>query len=174
MHDVFISYVRDDQTAAHLIADRLSSKGFSVFLDRDAIVSGDSYSQRIANEIRSARAVVALLSSRSRKNKWVADELQTALDSKAVVVPVLLDKGAKDNWLWPLLATRHSVELDLGSADPKSELDKLVRELSAELGRTTQAPVLAVTHVKMVMWISIGIAVASAAVSAFVTFLATR
>jgi hypothetical protein len=157
-----------------MIADQLSSKGFSVVFDRSTIVAGESFEPRTLNEIRNAKAVLALLSSSSRKNTWVASELQAALDTKAVVVPVLLDKGAKDNWLWPLLATRQSVELDLASADRKSQLDKLVRELSAELGKATQAPVLAVTHLKMVMWISIGIAVASAAVSAVVTFLATR
>src|SRR5216683_5647375 len=91
MGDVFISYTRDDDDAARRIAARLSAAGFSVFFDRDAIVSGDSYSDLIVSKIQSASAVLVLLSSRSRKSKWVADELQTALDSKTVVVPVLLD-----------------------------------------------------------------------------------
>jgi TIR domain len=135
MSDVFISYTQDDRVAAGSIADRLSHEGFTIFLDREVLVAGEDWSARIVNEIRSARAVLALLSSTSRKNKWVADELQVALDSKAVVIPVLLDKGAKDNWLWPLLATRQSVELNLTSADRKSQLDNLVRVLSAALGK---------------------------------------
>src|SRR5258708_4608829 len=85
MRDVFISYTRDDQDAAGRIADRLSAKGFSVFFDRDAIVSGETYSKLIVTKIQSASAVLVLLSSRSRKSKWVADELQTALDTKKVV-----------------------------------------------------------------------------------------
>src|SRR5271165_4629391 len=131
MNDVYISYTRDDNVAAELIAHRLQSEGFSVSFDRDAIVAGVSFSESTIRAIRSASAVLALLSSKSRKNKWVAEELQAALDTKNLVVPVLLDKDAKENWLWPILATRQSVELDFNSPDSKSQLDKLVRMLAA-------------------------------------------
>jgi TIR domain len=139
MHDVYVSYTRDDQQAAEVIAGRLSSEGFSVFLDHDAIVAGESWSDRTIEEIRSAKAVLALLSSESRKNRWVAEELQAALDTKKLVVPVLLDKDAKQNWLWPLLALRHSVELDLRSPDWRPQLDELVRWLSVAIGKQEQA-----------------------------------
>jgi hypothetical protein len=168
MHKVFISYARADQHVADVIAERLASEGLSVSFDHVAIVAGESYSDKIVSEIRSASAVLALLSSTSRKSKWVATELQAALESETVVVAVLLDKGAKDNWLWPLLATRPSVELDLASADWKSQLDNLVRKLSAAMGK---GQVARPAPSKEYIWISIAIAVASAVISALVTLL---
>jgi hypothetical protein len=186
MHDIFISYTRDDQEAAAAIADRLSAAGFSVFFDRQAIVAGESWSARIGEELRTARAVVALLSSRSRRSTWVADELQEALDSKKLVVPVLLDQGAKENWLWPLLATRQSIQLDLESPNWNSQLNELAHALSQALGkepmvrrRVTEkaavvppemAPLSAATH----LWKLVALAIASAAVGAVITWLLTH
>jgi TIR domain len=129
--------------------------------------------------MRRARAVLVLLSSSSRKSKWVDTELQTALDSKSMVIPVLLDKGAKDNWLWPLLANRQSVELDLTSADLKSQLDELVQVLSIAIGEGereavgAQAPALSSGPSKVYLWTLIAVA-ASAAVSALITLLITQ
>lgn len=137
MHDIFISYTRDDQDAAAAIADRLSASGFSVFFDRQALVSGEAWSDKIGEELRGADAVIALLSSRSRRSTWVADELQGALDSKKLVIPVLLDQGAKENWLWPLLATRQSIELNWGSSLWHSQLNVLVEALSNSLNKET-------------------------------------
>lgn len=185
MHDVFISYTQDDHEAAATIADRLSASGFSVFFDRQAIVMGESWDDRIAEELRTARAVIALLSSRSRRSTWVADELQEALDSKKLVVPVLLDQAAKENWLWPLLATRQSIQLDLESPNWKSQINELVQALSQALGkerieprRVTQpspAPreperLSAATR----PWKLVALAIASAAVGAVITWLLTQ
>jgi hypothetical protein len=139
MSDVFISYAQDDALAARIIADRLASKGFSVFFDRYSLVAGEQFSEQIVSNIRRAKAVLALLSSKSQRGKWVDQELQLALESKAVVIPVLLDEGAKNNWLWPLLATRQSVELNSGTAEWEPQLDKLVRDLSKALGKEEEA-----------------------------------
>jgi hypothetical protein len=185
MHDVFISYTREDQPAAAAIADRLSAAGFSVFFDRQALVTGDSWSDQIGQELRSARAVVALLSSRSRRSTWVADELQETLGSKKIVVPVLLDQGAKDNYLWPLLATRQSIQLDLDSPIWKSQMDKLVETLSQALDKEPIEPRLETQPSQVTreigrapaaayLWKPVILAIVSAAVGAVVTWLLTR
>jgi hypothetical protein len=135
MADIYLSYNRVDGDAARRIASRLSAEGFSVFFDSVAIVGGESFSDRIRQEIENAKAVLALLSSQSRKSSWVGEELQTALRSSQFVLPVLLDRDAKDNWLWPLLADRHSVVVDFSSTYSRSQLDQLVRVLSERIGK---------------------------------------
>jgi uncharacterized protein YjbI with pentapeptide repeats len=50
-----------------------------------------------------------------------------------------LDQGGKNNWLWPLLATRPRVELNLQTAERESQLDELVRDLSKALGKEEAA-----------------------------------
>jgi ABC-type uncharacterized transport system substrate-binding protein len=129
MSDVFISYAHHDQAAARLVAEKLKSIGFSVFYDVEAVVAGDSYSNAIRSALQRAKAVIVLLSSHSRRSKWVQEELQAALDSKTLVVPVLLDEGATENWLWPLLAKRQSVTLNLESPDLDLQINHLVRSL---------------------------------------------
>jgi hypothetical protein len=131
MNRIFISYTRDDQVAARLIAERLRTAGFEVFYDVEAIVAGDSWSNKVRAALQDAAAVLVLLSSNSRRSSWVQDEVQTALESKTLVVPVLLDEGAKQNWLWPLVATRQSVSLDLGSPAIQEQLDHLVGGLAS-------------------------------------------
>jgi tetratricopeptide (TPR) repeat protein len=158
MHDVFISYTRADHAAAEAIAHRFSAVGFSVFFDQAALVAGDSWSSKIEKELRGARVVLALLSSNSRRSTWVADELQTALDSKKLVVPVLLDPGAKENWLWPLLANRQSVALYLSSPNWESQLDHLVQTLTQTIGKE-EAPRLPV-RARRRLWMLSAVALA--------------
>src|SRR5262245_35170529 len=99
MSEVYISYASADREVAEAIADRLSSEGFSLFSDEQTLVPGKSLSEVMVKQLQRADAVVALLSSRSQRTRSVEEELQAALKRKKLVVPVLLDSGAKDNWL---------------------------------------------------------------------------
>jgi TIR domain len=179
MHDVFISCSPADRPAALEIADRLKEVGLSVFIDQLALVAGDSFSDQIRRELRNARAVVVVLSSNSRRSLWVADELQAALDSK-LVIPVLMDQGATENWLWPLLATRQGVVLDQNSPDRQAQLSELVNALAhaLETEPTEMTPAAgggafaaAGRAGKPSMWINIAVALVSAAIGAVLTLL---
>lgn len=177
MRNVFISYTRDDQAAAQLIASRLAEAGESVFFDIEGIVAGDSWNERISDALRSASIVLVLLSSNSRRSTYVQDEVQLALKSKKLVIPVLLDKGAKQNWLWPLLATRQSIELDLRSDQLESQLSTLVGRLSTLRAVDRSVPPSAIgaeapRALRMSnRWKSVALAVASAAVGALLMWL---
>src|SRR5262245_13427270 len=103
MSSVFISYSRDDQTVASALSHELEERGLSVFRDI-AITAGEDFSHQIRDALAHADVVVVLLSSNSGRSRWVKDEVATALESRKTVIPVLLDAGAKENWVWPLLA----------------------------------------------------------------------
>lgn len=177
MNKIFISYTRDDHVAARLIAERLMAAGFEVFYDVEAIVAGDSWSNKIHAVLQDAAAVLVLLSSNSHRSSWVQDELQTALESKSVVVPVLLDEGAKQNWLWPIVATRQSVALDLRSPAVQEQLDHLVGRLTSltteypgSLSRGPEPTLSAPMSVSNI-WKTVAIAVVSAILGALATWL---
>ncbi len=129
MRNVLISYARDDQAAARLIADRLRKDGLSVFVDEASLVAGGMWSAQLSRAMQEASAVVILLSTNSRKGTWVESEVQTALEGKKLVVPVLLDAEAKDNWVWPFVANRRSVALDVESPTVQEQLDHLAAAL---------------------------------------------
>jgi tetratricopeptide (TPR) repeat protein len=117
MPKVFISYAREDQAAAELIAHRFRGTG--------SLVTGGSWSQQLGLALNESIAVVVLLSTNARKAPWVKSEVQAALENKKVVVPVFLDDGAKDNWLWPLLANRQSLRLYAHGPDVSQQLDAI-------------------------------------------------
>jgi tetratricopeptide (TPR) repeat protein len=111
MSQVFLSYSRDDGEAARQVSEAIERlKSGSVFKDMDALVAGTDFSSHIGQQIRDAEAVIVLLSRNSKRSKWVEAELTAALEQKKKVIPVLLDKDAKNNWVWPLISDRHAIE----------------------------------------------------------------
>lgn len=177
MREVFISYARSDEAVARLIAERLSAAGFAVFLDIVGIVAGESWSERMNTELARASAVLVLLSSNSRRSTSVEDEVQTAIETKKLVIPVLLDDGATQNWLWPLLATRQSVRLDIHSPAINEQLSALVKALrGTSLGTPTTLRSDSLSprppgRGSLDIWKSVALAVVSAAIGAIATWL---
>ena len=110
---LFISYARDDAAKARQLQRALVEVGLSVFEDQDVLVAGTDFSRAIADSLRSAKAVVVLLSANTRRGEWVQEELTSVLEAKAgpLVIPVLLDRQAKENWVWPLVANRQAIDL---------------------------------------------------------------
>lgn len=137
MVDVFISFARDDAMTAKRLQEALSRAGLSVFVDQDVLVAGTDFTSAIADSLRSARAVVVLLSASSRRSKWVQEELASVLEQKAgpLVIPVLLDRQAKDNWVWPLVANRQAIDL----TEKPYELDQVALVLQKLLGGKQRA-----------------------------------
>jgi hypothetical protein len=137
MADVFISFARDDAKTAQRLKQALSRFGLSVFFDQDVLVGGADFTSAMADALRSARAVVVLLSASTRRGQWVQEEMASALEQKPgpLLVPVLLDRHAKDNWVWPLLANRPAIEL----TDRPDDLDTVASTLGALLNAKAPA-----------------------------------
>jgi hypothetical protein len=96
------------------------------------------------------------------------------LESKKLVVPILLDEGAKQNWLWPLLAPRQSIELNIHSERLDDQLELLIdspnapRKTSAYLTQQRSVPTAATAAG---FWKYVLVAIASAALGALATWL---
>ncbi len=89
MSDVFLSYSRQDVSAAQLIAEALEREGFSVWKDNQ-IAAGDSYVNKIQRSLATAKAVVVLWSRASTASSWVMDEASYGRDC-GILIPVALD-----------------------------------------------------------------------------------
>ncbi|BCX47653.1 TIR domain protein [Haloferula helveola] len=123
MSKVFISYSRADVEKAEELAEALEKEGIDFFLDSTGIVAGQSFTDQLGRElleqeIRKSDVIALLLSHNSKRSHWVEKDWQTALESKKLVVPVLLDEEGTENWVWPLVSDRmvwHATEdRDLG------------------------------------------------------------
>ncbi len=116
MSDVFISYAHVDARSAAKVAEALKAVGYSVFLDQ-FLVGGTDFQREIHERLRTSSAVVVLLSNGARKSDWVQDEIATAIAHGKRIVPVMLDAEAKNNLVWPLVATRQAISAINGLDD---------------------------------------------------------
>lgn len=90
MPDIFLSYNREDQAKARLIAKALSEEGFDVWWDT-VLRAGQTYDEVTEGQLHAAKAVVVLWSSRSVRSKWVRAEA-TLGDRKSALIPVMIEQ----------------------------------------------------------------------------------
>mgnify|MGYP003575219264 CR=1 FL=1 len=89
MADIFISYTREERSAARHFADCFAAEGFNVWWDA-VIRSGETFDEVIERELRAAKAVVVLWSPRSVTSRWVRAEA-TLADRLNKLVPVIIE-----------------------------------------------------------------------------------
>lgn len=89
MADIFLSYAREDEARAAVVARVLGELGWSVFWDR-RIIAGTSWDEVVERELEACRCVVVLWSTASIASRWVKTEARFALERSALV-PANLD-----------------------------------------------------------------------------------
>lgn len=89
MASVFLSYDRDDSSAARSVAKSLEKSGYIVWWDQ-RIQGGAEFSKEIEQALAEADAVVVLWSRESVQSLWVRDEAASGRD-RGRLVPLSLD-----------------------------------------------------------------------------------
>ena len=89
MSDIFISYAREDQQRAEMLAQLLGGRGWSIFWDR-TIPIGKTWRETIGSELDDACCIIVLWSKISIKSAWVQDEADEA-KRRGVLVPILIE-----------------------------------------------------------------------------------
>jgi hypothetical protein len=89
MADIFISFAREDQPSAKVLAEAPTHQGWLVWWDHE-IPPGSTFDEMIEKELSEVRCVLALWSAASVASKWVKAEAAEAND-RGVLVPVLLE-----------------------------------------------------------------------------------
>ena len=94
-YDIFISYRREGgYEAAELIATRLRSKGYSVFIDVDELRAG-KFNEQLLKVIDGCTDFILVLPKNALdrcndENDWVAREIKHAMKLKKNIIPVML------------------------------------------------------------------------------------
>lgn len=130
-YDVFISYRREGgDTLAQLIYDRLSSRGYKIFLDIEGLQSG-KFDDKLFEVINGCKDVIVILSPGAldrccTEDDWVYLELTHALKEGKNMIPVLM-KGFQ----WPQTAPKGLEELQNynGLKDSKEYFDAMIEKL---------------------------------------------
>lgn len=92
---VFISYSRNDKSSAVAIQEALQHAGVSCFRDESDIAPGETFPERIGEEIRDCSAVVVVLSAQITRSDWVEAEVRQARLSNKWLVPYRIDGSSK-------------------------------------------------------------------------------
>lgn len=92
-YDIFISYSRRDHPVVETITNVLTEYGYSYFIDREGIFSGDSFASRIVDAIRSSTLLLFISSVNSNESPWISKEIATAIKLKKIVLPIRIDNS---------------------------------------------------------------------------------
>ena len=94
MNDIFISYSRHDSDVVNEIVTLLEQEGYSVWIDRDGIESGEDFKEKIARAIKDCSVVLFFSSEHSNVSDWTAKEIGIAVKYKKHIIPILLDNSS--------------------------------------------------------------------------------
>jgi formylglycine-generating enzyme len=89
--DIFLSYAREDLEKARLLASALEKQGWSVFWDRNSILSGEDFHEIIEQEINQTSCMIVGWSKASKKSDWVRGEATVGRERR-ILLPVLFEQ----------------------------------------------------------------------------------
>ena len=91
---LFISYSRKDAKAVNKVIYILTEAGYSVWIDKTGIESGDQFKHVIVNAIEGCEAVLYFASKNSNNSTWTSKEIGIATSLKKKIIPIKLDHSA--------------------------------------------------------------------------------
>ena len=88
---VFISYKREEKSAALAMSDFLRRNGYGCWIDVDCIVPGEHYPDPLYDAISGSLALVFMLSRSSLGSTECMREIDIAINGQKVVIPLKID-----------------------------------------------------------------------------------
>jgi hypothetical protein len=108
---VFVSYTSTERDRALAVADALEGAGIRVWIDRQAIVGGASWSAAIVRGIKHCTVFAVLGSQQAYGSPNVQRELNLAVEENKPLLPLLLELGTQPDEVRYALAGRQWLEL---------------------------------------------------------------
>lgn len=89
MGDVFISYSSKNSDWAKYVANTLSLNQVTYWIAPNCIPGGSNYTKEIPTAIKKCKIFLILISEDSMQSFWVRKELDTAINEKKLIIPIL-------------------------------------------------------------------------------------
>jgi len=101
---IFISYSQKDKKYAEIISQRLKHDGHEILYDDWKLKVGDNLITKLEEGLRTADAIIIIVSNHSLQSKWVQQEYAAIAFSdiskkKARIIPVLVDQSTVPQYL---------------------------------------------------------------------------
>ena len=131
-YDIFISYSRKDSEQVLSVVEKLQERGFSIWIDKDGIVSGDAFKSIIVRAIKNSDVFLFFSSKDSNESPWTVKEVNTAVHLKKTIIPIRLDDADyNDSILFDLVGLDF---VDLVNEENRiGALDKLINTLRSKI-----------------------------------------
>jgi hypothetical protein len=129
LSDIFLSYKREEQSVAKVLADALERQGWSVWWD-PKLRAGERFDDVIEKALRDAKCVIVLWSKRSIESQYVRVEATYALNREKLV-PVAIDEAIPPFRFEGIQTARLS---GWDGSDTFPEFKKLLQDLVSVLG----------------------------------------
>lgn len=134
-YDIFISYRRDGgDTLSQLLYDRLTHRGYKVFLDIESLNSG-KFNEKLLDVIEECKDMVVVLPPNAldrcfNEEDWLYREVKHGIAHRKNIVPVMM-KGFK----WPEILPEAIQDLQNynGIQDNKDYFDAVIDKLTTHL-----------------------------------------
>ena len=135
MH-VFISYSHANGDFAENMRTRLERSGFNVWTDEDRLLAGEDWRNGIDQAIRSACALVVVMTPSAKASEYVTYEWAFAWGIGIKVIPVLLESTP----LHPRLEALQYLDFTIRSGRPWDKLIARLKDVS--VGGIEAVPVI--------------------------------
>lgn len=136
-HDAFVSYSSLDKPVADAVVARLEQAGIRCWIAPRDVVPGEIWSESIVGAIADSRLMVVVFSSNANASRQVLREVERAMASNVVVIPLRVESTEPSGALAYFLATEHW--LDAITPPLEDHIDKLVHAADTLLGRGESA-----------------------------------
>ncbi len=134
MSDIFISYSRHDTDVVNELVALLEQEGYSVWIDRDGIESGEDFKRVILKAIKESKVILFFSSEHSNVSDWTAKEIGVAVKYNKYIVPVKLDDSNFNEAVEFDLINLDYVDYSKTATRPVMR-EKLLKALRNKLGR---------------------------------------
>ncbi|MEC4803269.1 MAG: TIR domain-containing protein [Jaaginema sp. PMC 1079.18] len=129
--DVFISYSRADSDLARKLNDALQMQGKTTWFDQESIASGTEFQQEIYRGIEVSDNFVFIISPRSIRSPYCADEVEYAAKLNKRFVTIL-HQPVNPTELHPELAKIQWIDFNKSDADFTRTFGQLIRTLDID------------------------------------------
>lgn len=134
--DVFISYSRKDYVDDHgnvipgnevsKIMSALSEAGISYWFDKEGVIHGEDFGEKILKYIKQSKIFVYLSTSAANESEWTRKEIASAVMYKKKIIPVRIDESPYHDSVMFRIADLDYINY---ASNPKKSREELVESI---------------------------------------------
>lgn len=117
--DIFISYSTKDYLDENnqvisgniitQIQEQLTAAGITYWIDREGLIGGDHFPERIAQQIHDSKVLLFVSTENSNQSSWTANEIATAHHYGKTIIPIKVDNSTYSPAVMIYIATNQYI-----------------------------------------------------------------